>query len=59
MGKYDDFQELWQYFRGPVLSRRPNREEPIGMDDLINLQIALALSKDVLEFTEDQHIFSA
>jgi hypothetical protein len=55
----EDFQELWQFYKGPSLSKRPARNEPIGKDDVVNLQIALALSKDVLEFIEDQHIFSA
>lgn len=59
MRNFEDFHELWQYYRGPSLSRRPVRLEPIGFDDLLNLQIALALSKDVLDFLEDQHIFSA
>lgn len=59
MGNLEDFQELWQFYKGPSLSKRPARIEPIGNDDVVNLQIALALSKDVLEFTEDQHIFSA
>lgn len=58
MANFEDFHELWQYYKGPVLSRRPSRNEPIGNDDVLNLQIALALSKDVLEFIEDQHIFS-
>jgi hypothetical protein len=40
------------------MSGRPLREDPIGQDDVMNLQIALALSKDVLDFLEDHHIFS-
>jgi hypothetical protein len=58
--EYDqEFREFLQIYRFPVLSGRPNRLDPISRDDVLNLQIALALSKDVLDFIEDHHIFNA
>jgi|GEM_PF-4833776 len=58
----DEFQDFRPFFlvtRPVVLNDRPERLDPICTDDLINLQIALALSKDVLDFVEDHHIFRA
>jgi len=57
MAQNHDFHTYYQYIRIPDLIGRPQREDPIGHDDELNLQIALALSKDVLDFLEDHHIF--
>lgn len=57
MDKNSDFSEIYRYFKTPELVGRPNREDPISLDDQLNLRIALALSKDVLDFIEDHHIF--
>jgi hypothetical protein len=52
-----EFDGIFTYFRPQGLTGRPDRAERIGQDDLLNLRIALALSKDVLDFIEDHHIF--
>jgi len=57
MNPNSQIKPFFQYFRFPELTGRPNRLEPINTDDVLNLQIALALSKDVLDFIEDHHIF--
>jgi len=57
MAQNHEFRTFYQYIRMPDFVGRPSREEPINHDDLLNLQIALALSKDVLDFLQDQHIF--
>ncbi len=41
----------------PFLKGRPDREFPISKDDLINLQIALEIHRDVSTFWMDKHIF--
>ena len=41
----------------PFLKGRPDRESNISKDDMINLQIALELSRDVSTFWQDKHIF--
>ena len=41
----------------PLLKGRPDREFPISKDDVINLQIALEISRDVSTFWADKHIF--
>lgn len=41
----------------PFLKGRPDREFPISKDDMINLQIALEIHRDVSTFWMDKHIF--
>ena len=41
----------------PFLEGRPERDMPIGKDDLLNLRIALALLGDVEAFCRDRHLF--
>jgi len=58
MSKNEEFSYFYHYIRQPKLEGRPNRQDPIGPDDLLNLKIALELDKDVLDFLEDHHIFN-
>lgn len=55
--KNGQFQADFQYFHIPAQTGRPNRMEIIGKEDIMNLTISLALSKDVLDFMKDHHIF--
>jgi hypothetical protein len=41
----------------PFLKGRPERDFAITKDDLINLQIALEIHRDVSSFWMDKHIF--
>ena len=59
MNPNGQFEPFFNYSRYPELTGRPNRIDPINIDDIMNLQIALALAKDVLDFVEDHHIFKA
>jgi len=55
--KSGQFRADFQYIHVPAQIGRPNRVEIIGKEDIMNLTISLALSKDVLDFIEDHHIF--
>lgn len=57
MDKHREIQQFLEMFRAPKPKGRPLRNEPINLDDILNLKIALALSKDVLDFLQDHHIF--
>lgn len=51
------FHANFHYEYIPAQIGRPKRDLIINHEDVINLQIALALSKDVLDFIQDHHIF--
>lgn len=54
----EQFEAFWRKTQEIHRFGRPDRQDPINRDDILNLKIALAIDVDVLDFLADQHIFS-